>query len=73
MKDKEKREEKKLSLKEQLQQDIANFDKQIELIAMQIEQLKGAKVYAKSLIERIRQEKEEKEEKEKKEKEVNGK
>lgn len=52
-----------MDVKKQLQQDIANFDKQVKLLDTQIKQLIGAKCYAKNLLERI-----EKEEKEKKEK-----
>jgi len=40
-------------IKRQLQQDITNFDKQIQLLDTQIKQLIGAKVYAKQLLDKI--------------------
>jgi len=50
----------KMDIKQQLQQDIANFDKQIKLLDTQIKQLIGAKMYAKKLLERIEKEGKEK-------------
>ena len=50
-----------MDIKQQLQQDIDKFDKQIRLLDTQIKQLIGAKMYAKNLLERL--EKEGKEEK----------
>jgi len=49
-----------MDIKQQLQQDIANFDKQIKLLDTQIKQLIGAKMYAKKLLERIEKEGKEK-------------
>jgi len=45
-----------MDIKQQLQQDIANFDKQIKLLDTQLKQLIGAKVYVKNLLERIEKE-----------------
>jgi len=43
-----------MNIKQQLQQDIANFDKQIKLLDTQIKQLIGAKMYAKNLLEKMK-------------------
>ena len=45
-----------MNIKQQLQQDIANFDKQVKLLDTQIKQLIGAKMYAINLMKRIEKE-----------------
>lgn len=43
-------------IKQQLKQDIQNFDKQIKLLDTQIKELIGAKMYALNLMKRIEKE-----------------
>jgi len=47
--------EKKLSQKEQLEQDVGKFDQQIESLRNQLMQLIGAKTYAQSMLKQMKE------------------